>query len=176
MEAIHEAPTSDHIEPGGSSMLRQNSASFFALLEILIRALGGINTSTTLMLEDNGETENFITHAIAKKLELTKKPTTIFIKVIEGEFRQLETFIYYLEVVNVEGVGHQIELIGVNSITEVGCMEGVQKLWNSFPSEPEAAAAAFRRPHIGVSLMIGMRNRELHCTDWLGPDRVLARR
>ena len=122
MEAIHEAPTSDHIEPGGSSMLRQNSASFFALLEILIRALGGINTSTTLMLEDNGETENFITHTIAKKRELTKKPTTIFIKVIEGEFRQLETFIYYLEVVNVEGVGHQIELIGVNSIKEVGCM------------------------------------------------------
>ena len=43
-------------------------------------------------------------------------------------------------------------------------MEGVSKLWQSFPSAPQVVAAVFRRPHGKVSRM---RNRELHCTDRL---------
>ena len=44
-------------------------------------------------------------------------------------------------------------------------VEGVAALERLFPSAPRAAVAAFKRPHGEISLMIGMKNRELHCTD-----------
>ena len=109
--------------------------------------MNGLNTDAALMLEDNGPTKNLVLHKIAEKLGLAKRPTTVFLKVIKGEYRQLETFIYQLEVVEPEQVGHQIEAIVVDSITEVGHVEGVPSLWGFFPTVPQVAVAAFGRPH-----------------------------
>ena len=62
-------------------------------------------------------------------------------------------------------MGRQIEAIGMRSIIDIGHIKGVMALERRFPSAPRSAAAAFGRPHRQVSLIIGMKNRELHCTD-----------
>ena len=117
------APT--RTEPGASSTIRQGSASFFTPLKVPIRAVGGLDTDAALMLEDNGATENLVMHKIAEKLGLAKRPNMVFLKVINRrKYRQLETFIYQLEVVDTGQAGHQIEAIGVDSITVVGHVRG----------------------------------------------------
>ena len=65
------------------------------------------------------------------------------------------------------GVGRPIKAVGISSIMDVRQVEGIAALEQLFPLAPRAAAAAFRRPHWEVFLMIGMKNRELHCTDGL---------
>ena len=76
-------------------------------------------------------------------------------------------YMYLLEVVEAKVVGRPSETIGIRSITDIGQVESVPVLGRIFPSAPLPAAAAFRRPLGQVSLMIGMKNRELHCTDGL---------
>ena len=88
------------------------------------------------MLEDNGAIEKFIMHKITKKLELEINLTVVFKRVNGGEFRQQEMFIYLLEMLDTKRVSHQAKATGLDSITDVGHMKGVPKLWHSFPTEP----------------------------------------
>merc|ERR1712218_660548 len=55
----------------------------------------------------------------------------------------------------------------MDSLTDVAPAPEVSTLATLFPSAPPAAAAAFRRPHGVVQLLLGMRDRRLHCTDGL---------
>ena len=55
----------------------------------------------------------------------------------------------------------------MDSLTEVAPAPEVATLATLFPSAPPAAAAAFRRPHGVVHLLLGMRDRRLHCSDGL---------
>ena len=76
-KATCKALVPNHIKPGGWSTLNKKSASLFTLLEVQIMAVGGIDSSVALMLEENGVTENFIFHVIAEKLGLTEETALV---------------------------------------------------------------------------------------------------
>ena len=60
-----------------------------------------------------------------------------------------------------------VKAFSISSITNIEPIEGVAALGRLFPSAPQDAAAAFKKPYGEISLIIGMKNRELHCTDGL---------
>ena len=78
-------PLPSQAEPGGPATIRKSSASLFAVLNVPVRAVGGLRSDVALMLEDNGASKNFVIHALAEKLKLARAPTTMFIRVIERE-------------------------------------------------------------------------------------------
>ena len=86
---------------------------------------------------------------------------------LDEEYRERPTIIYHLDVVDMNGEAHRIEAIGMQTLTSVHPAPEVSRLAHLFPGAPPAAAAAFRRPHGAVHLLLGMRDRRLHCTDGL---------
>ena len=54
------------------------------------------------MLEDNASKDNFITHKVVTKLRLLGKPTTIFLKVLDEEYRENLYVVYSLDAVDAE--------------------------------------------------------------------------
>ena len=53
-----------------SAAHKKSSASLFVVQKMPVKAMGGARSDLALMMDDNGTTENFITHALAKKLTL----------------------------------------------------------------------------------------------------------
>ena len=54
------------------------------------------------MPEDNASTDNFIMHKVNTKLRLLGKPTTIFLKVLDEEYRENLYVVYSLDAVDAE--------------------------------------------------------------------------
>ena len=129
-----------------------------------VRSQSG-SSSTALLLTDPGSTDNFITHSLARQLLLPSTQTTLYIRVIDEEYREKQTSTYKLSLVDRFGLEHEVEAIGMNSLTEVLPLPEVSKLAHLFPEAPDDAAAAFSRPSGTVSFMLGMRDRRLHSTD-----------
>ena len=154
-------------QPSSQAPAVPGSGSLFELLEVPVASPGGAPSTSTLMMVDPGSTDNFISHELAAQLQLTGTPHTLFIRVLDQEFREKPTMIYHLDVVDRNGVAHRLEAIGMKSLTEVQAAPEVSNFTQLFPEAPPAAAAAFRRPSGVVHLMLGMRDRRLHSTDGL---------
>ena len=154
-------------QPSSQVTAMPGSGSLFELLEVPVASPGGGCSTSTLMMVDSGSTDNFISHRLAAQLQLAGTPHTLFIRVLDQEFREKPTMIYHLDVVDRDGVAHRLEAIGMNSLTEVAAAPEVHTLARLFPEAPPDAAPAFRRPSGEVHLMIGMRDRRLHATNGL---------
>ena len=89
------------------------------------------------MMEDNGPTENFITHALAEKLDLARTSATVLNTLIAGKCKHQDTYKYLLEVVDAQGVSHPVKAFGINSITSIKPVKRVAALERLFPSAPE---------------------------------------
>ena len=137
----------------------------FAILTVPVDSTDGRRSAS--VPEDNASTDNFIMHKVNTKVRLLGKPTSIFIKGLGDEYREKLTIVYSLDVVDAERESHRIEAIGMTNLTDMLPAVGVAKLAELFPDAPPAAAEAFNRPHKAVSLMVGMKDRKLHCTDGL---------
>ena len=135
--------------------MSRRPAVFFAVLNIPVRARGSSHTSIALMMEDSGADENFITQALARKLQLGRSPATN-----SSRTGGQEEYAYFLEVVDARGIGRPIEASRHRLHQEHPPGRGRGR---SSPTVPKAAAAAFIRPHGSVDLLIVMKNRELHC-------------
>ena len=159
--------SSSQAQPSSQAPPLPGSGSLFSLLEVPVLSPCGAHESTALMLEDPGSTDNFVTHALARRLQLPSTPTSLFIRVLDQQYRERPTMVYFMNVVDMQGTTHRIEAIGMDSLTDVAPAPEVSTLATLFPSAPPAATAAFRRPHGVVQLLLGMRDRRLHCTDGL---------
>ena len=159
--------SSSQAQPSSKAPAMPGSGSLFELLDVPVAEPGGVPYTSTLMMVDPGSTDNFISHKLAAELKLTGTPHTLFIRVLDQEFREKPTMIYHLDVLDGDGVAHRLEAIGMRSLTEVQEAPEVFTLSQLFPEAPPAAAAAFRRPSGVVHLMLGMKDRRLHSTDGL---------
>ena len=142
-------------------------SSLFELLQVPVASPCGSHTASALVMIDPGSTDNFITHKLAAQLQLPGTPHTLHIRVLDQEYRETPTMAYHLDLVDMAGVVHRVEALGMHSITDVQAAPETTSLARLFPGAPPAAAAAFSRPHGAVNLMIGMRDRRLHSTDCL---------
>ena len=109
------------------------------------------------MMEDNGATENFITHMLAKELSLARTPATVIKTSIGGASEHQDMYEYLLEMVDSRGYGHPVKALDINSIMTIEQIKGVAALKQLFPSAPQPAATTFDRPHGEISLMIGLK-------------------
>ena len=91
----------NHADLGRPAAYKKISASLFAVLNVPVKAVGGAHSNVTFMMEDNGSTENFVTHALAKKLNLAQTPATVLNTSIGGERKHQDTYEYLLEVLDV---------------------------------------------------------------------------
>ena len=166
-QAMTTTSSSSQAQPSSQAPSMPGAGSLFGLQEVPVASPCGTHTATALMLEDSGSTDNFVTHELAARLSLPSTPTSLFIRVLDEQYREKPTMVYLIDVVDRHGAIHKIEAIGMNSITSVAACPEVHSLARLFPEAPPEAAAAFQRPHGVVSLMLGMRDRRLHSTDGL---------
>ena len=138
----YREPSPSQAALGRPGRIRKSPTCLAALLNAPVRAVGGLQSSVGLMLEDIGATENLVMHAIAEKLKLAKVPTARLVGAAVGDPKQQQMYVYLLEFVNAKGVGHPIEAIGIMSITDIRQVEGMTALERLFPSAPLPA----RRP------------------------------
>jgi hypothetical protein len=113
-------------------MVRKSPAILSTVLNIPVRAVGRLQRSLVLMLDDNGATENLDTHALADKLKLVRVLAMVLIAAAYRDFKQQQKHVYLLEVVDAKGVGRQIHAIGMRSIIDIGHVKGVMALERLF--------------------------------------------
>ena len=140
------------------------TGSLFELAQVPVHSTSGHRSSSALVLTDTGSTDSFVTHHLAKELGLQGSPIRLFIKVVDGNFKEEATMVYQLALEDSAGARHVVDAIGMNSLTEVAPAPHVSSLASLFPKMPPQAAAAVSRPHGKVAVMLGMRDRQLHAT------------
>ena len=75
----------NQVELGRPAMVGKTSSSLFAVVNIPVKAVGGVQSKAALMMEDNSSTEKFDMHALAEKLNLFRTPATVLTTAIGGE-------------------------------------------------------------------------------------------
>ena len=53
------------------------------------------------MLEDPGSSDNFVTHRLAQELGLPSKQMSLFIRVLEDQYRHKQTKVYSLNLTDI---------------------------------------------------------------------------
>ena len=94
----------------------------FHLFEVMTIALElpSKGKREALVMVDPGSTHNFITHKLAEDLQLEGMPMTYHLRVINSKCRQKGTSLYKVTVVDNRGQSHDVEAVGIDSLTEVG--------------------------------------------------------
>ena len=66
--------------PSKQLLVKLSSSSLFELLQVPVASSGGGCSVSILMMVDSGSTDNFISHELAAKLQITGTPTLSFCK------------------------------------------------------------------------------------------------
>ena len=82
------------------------------------RGQPGMEQMGTLMI-DNGSDTNYVRHAFALALGLHGEPHRCRLKVVDTDYRLVETAKYRLKVVDSDGQEHQVVALGLDSITSL---------------------------------------------------------
>jgi hypothetical protein len=109
---------------------------------------------------DQGSNVNFIRRATAERLKLKRSTVNIYLKVINEEYREREMDTYKLGIRDRHGVTHNIEAIGVDSITNVRPLANPEAARQAFPDAPEEV---FNRPVGPADILLSMTERHLLC-------------
>lgn len=128
-----------------------------------VSAPEGGKARSGFVLEDLGSTNNFVTRKLAEELGLPSEPLSLTIRVLEDQHRHKQTKVYRLSLKHMLGIRHDIQAIGMNSLTEVTCAPEVRELIKHFPEADHKDTKAFIRAQAKVQVMLGMSSQLLHC-------------
>ena len=134
------------------------SGTAFEILEATVLSQSGAKEQDRLFV-DGGSNMNFITHELARRLQLVGTSTDIFLKVVDSEYQAKEVKIFQLGVLDRDQKEHWMEAVGVESITEAAPLVDEVAVRKAFP---EILEEAIRRPVGPVGVLLSMTERELH--------------
>ena len=141
------------------SMLAEGAAgAMFELLYAPVRSQEGARTIDTVFI-DGGSNMNFVTNELAAKLGLEGTETTIFLRVVDEQYREKEVTVYRLGVEDRAGSLHWMEAVGVESMTDGAPIPDQEAIRRMFP---EIKEEALHRPVGPVGLLLSMTERHLH--------------
>ena len=115
----------------------------------------------TIMV-DGGSNTDYIRHDFAAALGLVGEPHQCRIKVIDTDYRTVQTARYQLTVLDRDGEPHVITALGLESITTLPPDPDLSPLLSILGDVP---AAVLDRPQGQVNVLIGLRNSRLHGQD-----------
>ena len=117
---------------------------------------------TGTMMIDNGSDTNYVRHAFALAMGLRGEPHVCRLKVVDTEFRLVETAKYRVRVVDTDGTEHEVIALGLDSITTLPPDPDLSPL---IPLLGEVPLAVLDRPQGRVDVLIGLRDSALHGRD-----------
>ena len=89
------------------------------LYTILIRSPTTHRVKLNLVLEDPGSNHNFVTHDLAKKLQLSSEITVAIISLVGRQGAVTQTKVYRMCLSDMQGRKHQVEAIGMDSLLAI---------------------------------------------------------
>ena len=109
------------------------------------------NGESTMLFMDNGSTGTFITHKLAQTLRLKRKNRTCWVETAGRDFEEMETCVYDLELNDIHGNIHTIELTGIEKITsnQVADVSAAYKIF------PQLKRGSVDRHSGDVGILIG---------------------
>ena len=99
------------------------------------------------MTEDLGATNNFITHMLARGMNLPSRLLLLKLEVLGGKLITQDTREYSLTLRDQHGTRQRMRAVGIKYITEVKRTPKVKHLRGIFPEAKSDAAEAFSRPY-----------------------------
>ena len=115
----------------------------------------------TVMI-DSGSDTDYVRHDFAKQLGANGEPHVCRIKVVDMDYRTVNTAKYALKVVDVDGEHHVVDAQGLGSITTLPPDPDLSPLLQLLGDIP---AQVLERPQGQVDVLIGLRNSKLHGKD-----------
>ena len=122
---------------------------------------GGGEGRGTVMV-DNGSDTNYICHDFAASLGLVGEAHQCRIKVVDMDYRTVNTARYTVRLVDTEGEVHGISALGLASITTLPPDPDLSPLLPLLGDVPDAV---LERPQGRVDVLVGLRNSSLHGKD-----------
>ena len=111
---------------------------------------------------DSGSDTDYVRHDFAKDLGLEGEPHVCRIKVVDMDYRTVNTAKYALTVVDMDGEQHAIAAQGLGSITTLPPDPDLSPLRPLLEGIPEQVLS---RPQGQVDVLLGLRNSKLHGKD-----------
>ena len=121
----------------------------------------GSRQQGTIMI-DSGSNTDYIRHDFAASLGLSGEQHQCKIKVIDSDYRTVETAKYQMTIVDRDNVEHQVTALGLESITTLPNDPDLTLLLSILGDVP---AATLDRSQGRVDVLIGLRNSTLHGRD-----------
>ena len=121
----------------------------------------GQGQAGTLMI-DNGSDTNYVRHEFALSLGLQGEPHRCRLKVVDTDYRLVETAKYHLTVVDKDGKEHQVVALGLDSITTLPPDPDLSPLVPLLEGVP---LQVLERPQGQVDVLLGLRDSALHGRD-----------
>ena len=115
----------------------------------------------TIMI-DSGSDTDYVRHDFAKELGANGEPHVCRIKVVDMDYRTVNTAKYSLKVVDVDGEHHVVDAQGLGSITTLPPDPDLSPLLQLLGDVP---VQVLERPQGQVDVLIGLRNSKLHGKD-----------
>ena len=122
-----------------------------------LTAEGKVSRGTVMV--DSGSDTDYVRHGFAQELGLTGEPHVCQIKVVDMEYRTVETAKYVLSVVDNGGETHTIAAQGLKSITTLPPDPDLSPL---IPLLGEASSAIEHRPQGRIDVLLGLKSSKLH--------------
>ena len=119
------------------------------------------NGRGTVMI-DNGSDTNYIRHDFAASLGLVGEAHQCRIKVVDTDYRTVDTARYTVRLVDTDGEVHEVAALGLASITTLPPDPDLSPLLPLLGDVPEAV---LQRPQGRVDMLVGLRNSSLHGKD-----------
>ena len=111
---------------------------------------------------DSGSDTDYVRHGFAESLGLEGEPHVCRIKVVDMDYRTINTAKYSLSVVDIDGESHAIAAQGLGSITTLPPDPDLSPILSLLGDVPEEIIA---RPQGRVDVLLGLRNSKLHGKD-----------
>ena len=90
----------------------------------------------TVVFHDDGATLSLCTHSWARKMGLSGQALSLWLKVVNKEYEQVETMEYAWKFMDNKGVSRVLYLVGLESITEESPKPCLDNLYAEFPETP----------------------------------------
>ena len=133
----------------------------FEVYTAVFVAKDGSRVPGTVMV-DSGSDTDYVRHGFAESLGLEGEPQVCRIKVVDMDYRTVDTAKYELSVVDVDGETHAVSAQGLGSITTLPPDPSLSPLLHLLEGVPEEVLV---RPQGRVDVLLGLRNSKLHGKD-----------